>query len=123
MNNVEYSALVSRGGPWMSERMKSRVWEDNRRALLQYILHVNSKFGRQHTKAPLAAVLSPFMSLLYPPNPWCDEWTLATTPGSTPGGGGGGGALGGFLDGNVPPGTPNWHPVFKKNSPKIDTPF
>ena len=23
---------------WMSERMKSRVWENNRRALLQYIL-------------------------------------------------------------------------------------
>ena len=30
--------------------------------------HVNSKLGRQHTKAPLAAVLSPFVSLLYPPN-------------------------------------------------------
>ena len=36
---------------------------------------------------------------------------------------GGGGALGYFLDGYVPPGTPNWHPVPKKNSPKIDTPF
>ena len=36
---------------------------------------------------------------------------------------GGGGALGYFLDGCVPPGTPNWHPVLKKNSPKIDTPF
>ena len=23
---------------WMNERMKSRGWEDNRRALLQYIL-------------------------------------------------------------------------------------
>ena len=57
----------------MSERMKSRVWENNRRTLLQYILHVNSKVGRQHTKAPLAAALSPFMSLLHPPNPWC-EW-------------------------------------------------
>ena len=31
---------------------------------------VNSKLGRQHTKAPLAAALSPFMSLLYPPNPF-----------------------------------------------------
>ena len=57
----------------MNEWMKSRVWEDNRRTLLQYILHVNSKFGRQHTKAPLAAALSPFMILLYPPKPWC-EW-------------------------------------------------
>ena len=37
--------------------------------------------------------------------------------------GGGGGALGYFLDGYVPPGTPNWHPVLKKNPPKIDTPF
>ena len=36
---------------------------------------------------------------------------------------GGGGALGYFLGGCVPPGTPNWHPVLKKNSPKIDTPF
>ena len=34
-----------------------------------------------------------------------------------------GGALGYFLGGYVPPGTPDWHPVLKKNSPKIDTPF
>ena len=34
-----------------------------------------------------------------------------------------GGALGYFLGGYVPSGTPNWHPVLKKNSPKIDTPF
>ena len=33
------------------------------------------------------------------------------------------GALGYFLGWYVPPGTPNWHPVLKKNSPKIDTPF
>ena len=48
--------------------------------------HVNRKLGRLHTKAPLAAALSPFMSLLYPPNPWCewcDVWRLTTTPGST----------------------------------------
>ena len=36
---------------------------------------------------------------------------------------GGGGALGYFLGGYVPPGTPNWHPVLKRISPKIDTPF
>ena len=35
----------------------------------------------------------------------------------------GGGALGYFLGGYVPPGTPNWHPVLEKISPKIDTPF
>ena len=35
----------------------------------------------------------------------------------------GGGALGYILGGYVPPGTPNWHPVLKRNSPKIDTPF
>ena len=34
-----------------------------------------------------------------------------------------GGALGYFLGGYVPPGTPNWHPVLKKISRKIDTPF
>ena len=48
--------------------------------------HVNSKLGPQHTKAALAAALSPIMSLLYPPNPWCewcDEWRLTTTLGST----------------------------------------
>ena len=33
------------------------------------------------------------------------------------------GALGYFLGGYVPPGTPNWHPVLEKISPKIDTPF
>ena len=47
---------------------------------------MNSKLGRQQTKVPLAAALSPFISLLYPPNPWC-EWCgvcrLTTTPGST----------------------------------------
>ena len=35
---------------------------------------------------------------------------------------GGGGALGYFLGRYVPPGTPNWHPVLQKFSPKIDTP-
>ena len=35
----------------------------------------------------------------------------------------GGGALGYFLGGYVSPGTPNWRPVLKKISPKIDTPF
>ena len=35
----------------------------------------------------------------------------------------GGGALEYFLGGYVPPGTPNCHPVLKKISPKIDTPF
>ena len=34
-----------------------------------------------------------------------------------------GGALGYFLGGYVPPGTPNWHPVLKKNCLKIVTPF
>ena len=29
---------------------------------------MNSKLGRQHTKAPLVATLSPFMNLLYAPN-------------------------------------------------------
>ena len=44
---------------------------------------MSNKFGRQQTKAPLAAALSPFMILLYPPNPWCDVCRLTTTPGST----------------------------------------
>ena len=34
-----------------------------------------------------------------------------------------GGELGYFLGGYVPPGTPNWHSVLEKISPKIDTPF
>ena len=34
-----------------------------------------------------------------------------------------GGALGYFLGGYVPPGTPNWHLLLKRISPKTDTPF
>ena len=34
-----------------------------------------------------------------------------------------GGTLGYFLGGYVPPGTPNWHPVLEKISPKIDSPL
>ena len=34
-----------------------------------------------------------------------------------------GGALGYFLGGYMPPGTPNWHPILDKISPKIDTLF
>ena len=68
---------------WMNERrewMKSRGWEDNIRTLLQYILILGHQYilGRQHTKAPLAAALSPIMSLLYPPNPWY-EWCDVST--------------------------------------------
>ena len=48
------------------------------------------------------------------------ERNIAPTRPHTPGGGG---ALGYFLGGYVPPGTPNWHPVLKKISAKIDTPF
>ena len=48
---------------------------------------------------------------------------LVLMPAVFPGGGGGGEALGYFLGGYVLPGTPNWHPVLKKISPKIDTPF
>ena len=46
-----------------------------------------SSHQRQHTKVPLVAALSLFMSLLYPPNPWgewCNVWRLATPPGSHP---------------------------------------
>ena len=58
-----------------SEKMKSRGWEDNRRALLHNMWTEMYKLGCQHTKAPLAATLSPFVSLLYPPKPWC-EWCV-----------------------------------------------
>ena len=47
---------------------------------------MNTKLGRQHTKAPRATALSPFVSLIFPPNPWCewcDVWRLATSPRST----------------------------------------
>ena len=54
--------------------MKSRGWEDNRQALLHNMWTVY-KLGRQHAKAPLASALSPFMSLLYRPKPWC-EWCV-----------------------------------------------
>ena len=35
----------------------------------------NSNLGCQHTKAPAAAALSPFMNVLYPPYPRC-EWCV-----------------------------------------------
>ena len=62
----------------------SHGWEDNN--IYQHVK--NNKLGRQHTKAPLAAALSPFMSLLYPLNPYCercvnDVWRLAKPPRST----------------------------------------
>ena len=70
---------------WMNEW---RVVDERTTGVPSYNIfqRVNSKLGRQHTKAPLAATLSPFMSLLYPPSPrceWCDVWRLTTTPGST----------------------------------------
>ena len=46
------------------------------------------------------------------------QWSDRSKSARSPGGGGGY-----FLGGYVPPGTPNWHPVLKKNSPKIDIPF
>ena len=45
-----------------------------------------SSHRHQHTRVPLAAALSLFMSLLYPPDPWgewCNVWRLVTPPGST----------------------------------------
>ena len=55
---------------------RSHGWEDNRSALFTIYMYINMwivlKLGRQHTKAPPAAALSPFMSLLFPANPWCD---------------------------------------------------
>ena len=68
--------------------MKWRVVDDRTTDVPSYntFYHANSKLGRQHTKAPLAAALSPFVSLLYPSGPWCewcDVWRLTTLPGST----------------------------------------
>ena len=74
---------------WMNEWQNEwRVVDDRTTDVPCYntFWHVNSKLGRQHTKAPPAAALSPFVSLTYPPNPWCqwcDVWRLTTTPGST----------------------------------------
>ena len=69
-------------------RKESRMRGQQTYPVYKYILTCEqySKLGRQHTKAPLAAALCPFMSLLYPPNPWCercDVWRLATPPRST----------------------------------------
>ena len=57
---------------------RSHGWEDNRRTLFTIYINMLTvlKLGRQHTKAPLAGAIGPFsMSLLYPPNPWC-EWRV-----------------------------------------------
>ena len=49
-------------------------------------------------------------------------WTLSKVPRQCPVPGGGG-HLGFFWVGMCRVGLPNWHPVLKKISPKIDTPF
>ena len=41
------------------------------------------ELGRQHTKAPLAATLSPFMSLLHPPKHDVNDVKVEPPPGST----------------------------------------
>ena len=56
-------------------------------------------------------------TLLHVVGSYCAKFEISILPP------GGEGALGYFLGGYVPPGTPNWHPVLKKISPKIDTPF
>ena len=54
----------------------SHVWEDNIRALFTIYLNTfNSRLGRQHTKSPLAASITPLMSLLYLPCLW-SEWCV-----------------------------------------------
>ena len=42
------------------------------RPLYKIYQHVNSKLGRQLTRAPLAAAISAFISLLYQPSPLCE---------------------------------------------------
>ena len=54
---------------WKKKSLKEKKQIEGRNEGRSYEL---SKLGRQHTKAPLAAALSPFMSLLYPPNTRCD---------------------------------------------------
>ena len=64
----------------ISEWMNEEPWMRGQQTCpLTIHFNMNTKLGRQHTKAPLEAALSPFMSFLYPPNPWCewcDEWRL-----------------------------------------------
>ena len=51
---------------------------------LQYVLTcLTVELGRQHTKAPLAATISPFMSLLHPPNHDVNDVKVDHTTGST----------------------------------------
>ena len=57
---------------------RSHGWKDTRRTLFTIYINMLTvlKLGRQHTKGPLAGAIGPFfMSLLYPPNPWC-EWCV-----------------------------------------------
>ena len=56
MNNVEYLQFL-RGGPWMSERMTSRVWEDNRRALRRYLKADVSKYRPEVYKSEKSKIL------------------------------------------------------------------
>ena len=71
---------------WMNEWGVKSTWMRGQQTC-PLTIHFNMwTVSSDVTKAPLAAALSPFMSLLYPPNPWCewcDVWRLTTTPGST----------------------------------------
>ena len=69
--------------------------------------------------------LKPITGLVSVPNRWYASRNdvLKTHKNGGRRGPGGRTELGYFCGGYVPPGTPNWHPVLKKISPKIDTPF
>ena len=41
-------------------------WIENNKTRLLHLLQCNSKLGRQHKRAPVAAAISSFISLLYP---------------------------------------------------------
>ena len=69
--SIKLIGLVSYHWMYYCIRKEGRIhgWEDNRHALFTIYLNMfNSELVRQHTKPPLAATISPFMS---PWREWC----------------------------------------------------
>ena len=95
--------------------MTQLLGETGRKKMLKYdVLH--NKLSSFNTLFILALYFVFVHKIIFGVTRYRSQYMVKMDPG-------GGGALGYFLRGYVPPGTPNWHPVLRKISPKIDTPF
>ena len=71
------------GSAYLRRRKESWMRGQQMRPLYDVYQHVNSKLGRQHTWAPLAAAFHLLAYCTHPTNNVNDAWRLATPTGST----------------------------------------